>query len=80
MIFPFLQIFHMNENHLDIWVHPKAIGSAQKIRTKRETKIPEEMLIEQTIRISDKFGFQASKQAPPKNGSNKIRTGSNQVR
>ncbi|XP_076029180.1 uncharacterized protein LOC143018026 [Oratosquilla oratoria] len=54
------EIKGLGPNHLDIFVQPK-LNTEVLHRPKREaTKIPEELLVVQTIKISDKFGFRGN--------------------
>ncbi|KAB7503413.1 hypothetical protein Anas_05169, partial [Armadillidium nasatum] len=64
-------IIFVDGNHVDIFAHAKTAGESQirSGRSRREMEVPEEMLVEQTIKISDKFGFKGEKKSKAKNTS-----------
>ncbi|RXG56449.1 hypothetical protein Avbf_12085 [Armadillidium vulgare] len=64
-------IIFVDGNHVDIFAHAKTAGESQRRsgRSRREMEVPEEMLVEQTIKISDKFGFKGEKKSKAKNTS-----------
>ncbi|KAL7647956.1 UNVERIFIED_CONTAM: hypothetical protein RMT77_001572 [Armadillidium vulgare] len=64
-------ILFVDGNHVDIFAHAKTAGESQRRsgRSRREMEVPEQMLVEQTIKISDKFGFKGEKKSKAKNTS-----------
>ena len=53
---------------LDIEVSPVPIEVSNRQRREANTKIPEELLVVQEIKISDKFGFNGLKKGQSKKG------------